>query len=124
MTDKSFYVEVLPIWQAKDREIFEPDDALAVLLADGHVFHQIDGYGVAHWFANCNDVFMWGCADCEPFDLRDVEELYRASRSKWGTTKWACHKRKYPPQAAIITAMKKEGAWDDDMEALRENIDK
>ena len=75
-------------------------------------------------FANCNDVFMWGCADAYEIEniksLRElVKEHIRYGFS--GTCRWICRRRNNQPQKAVIAIMKKAGAWDEEMEALPEN---
>ena len=95
-------------------------DTLAVLLADGTLNYCWHDHAVA-WFMNCSDVFAWACADCEPFDLSELEKFYRMSLGKWGTLKWVCIKRNQQPQPPIIKDMKAQGAWDETMEALPAN---
>jgi hypothetical protein len=67
---------------------------------------------------NCNDLFWWACADYEAFSYKDVEDLYLASKEKWGIDKWACKKRGMRPQHPIENDMKKDSVWDKEMEAL------
>ena len=115
-------IEVLPLWTtSKGEEVFEVEDALAVLLADSDVFINADKDGKLVLLMNCNDVFAWACADCEPLEYSEIEQLYRASRDKWGSTKWVCVKRNQQPQPPIVKDMMKEGAWDETMEALPSN---
>ena len=119
---EAFNIEVLPLYVGKDgKQRFLIDDALAVLLADGDVFINTDKDGRLVLYMNCNDVFAWACADGEPLEYSEIEAFYRASRDKWGSTKWVCVKRNQQPQPPIVRDMKKEGAWDDVMEALPAN---
>lgn len=67
---------------------------------------------------NCNDIFWWAFADCEPFTYGDIEALYHASKEKWGIIKWVCLKRGMRPQHPVEDMIKKDGEWDDKMEAL------
>lgn len=38
---------------------------------------RVDG-GKVRFFVNCNDLFDWGCADCEPLTPENFPELERA----------------------------------------------
>lgn len=68
---------------------------------------------------NCNDLFAWGCADAQEFLESEILDLYRSWKSgKWGVSKWCCRKRNQRPQAPIERDMRKDGAWDESMEAL------
>jgi hypothetical protein len=69
---------------------------------------------------NCNDLFWWAMADYEVFSYSDIEGLYKASKEKWGISKWVCKKRSMRPQHPIENDMKKDGAWDEEMELLPE----
>jgi hypothetical protein len=77
-----------------------------------------DGKFCIYPVVNCNDLFWWACSDHEVFDYRDVETLYKVSKEKWGISKWACKRRGMRPQHPIEDDMKKDGAWDEEMEAL------
>lgn len=81
-------------------------DAYAFLLRVMRVFDGFDGpstdsiwwrtdeeYAPFTIFVNCNDVFMWGCADCEPLTPANIGEMERAvadciaatrGKSYWG----------------------------------------
>lgn len=51
-------------------------------------------------YVNCNDLFFWGCADCEDFELKELPDLQRAikeSRNN-GDILWVCRKRGMRPQ--------------------------
>ncbi len=113
---------------------FDETLALSQLLADDVLFCNTRDYSFS-WgghtdgghtivlFANCNDVFAWGCADAEDVGEKDLEDLYRLwyANKKWGAMKWVCMKRNERPQIPIEEDMKKEGVWDEKMEALPEN---
>lgn len=75
-------------------------------------------------FMKCNDVFAWGCADAENLGVDEMINLYKLHKAdkKWGSVKWVCQKRKSQPQRPIIRNMKKDGAWDNIMEALPKNM--
>lgn len=71
-------------------------------------------------FVNCNDLFYWGCADAEDLPLGEVQNLLKMhfKNPRWGSDKWCCLRRGLRPQIPVIEQMKKEGAWDDELEAL------
>lgn len=70
-------------------------------------------------FVIANDVFAWACADAECFTTEDIGPLWRAHKEgKWGVIKWLCRKRGMQPQKPIVTDMKADGAWTDEMEQL------
>jgi len=74
-------------------------------------------------FANCNDVFEWGCADAETITIDEFPELYRLheENKRWGAMKWVCKKRNLQPQKPIVIDMKKDGYWDKELESLEKN---
>ena len=69
---------------------------------------------------NCNDLWYWATADSEPVTVDELPELYRRFKEdkKWGTTKYACVKRKLAPQVPVVKQMQDDGAWDDEMGSL------
>ena len=71
---------------------------------------------------NCSDVFGWACADAEDLPTDQIGRLYKMHLAdpNWGSTKWCCLQRKQRPQAAMEKMMRKEGAWDEEMEGLPE----
>lgn len=71
-------------------------------------------------FVICNDLFYWACADCEPLKLSELPELYQLHMQNrtWGSSRWCCRKRNLRPQVPIIEAMKRDGYWDAELEAL------
>ena len=123
------YIEFTnPITKQPDRE---PDEGrmLAELLLDEVVFaHHCESKNGVQCMAlsvMCNDQFYWACADCEPFtysELPKIYDMYVANR-KWGTAKWVSLKRGMRPQRPFIERMKKDGAWDEELEALPERTD-
>ena len=71
-------------------------------------------------YVNCNDLFYWGCADAESITNDEIPKLYKLwkANKRWGVDKWCCLKRKLRPQVPIVEDMKKDGYWDDELEAL------
>lgn len=103
-----------------EKAIFEESMALALLLMNEVIF--LDD----HWFmgtwpedakkttslnVNCNDVFVWGCADAEEIRFAQLEELYRLwlEFPDWGPAVWCCLNRKEMPQKPVTDAMRKSG---------------
>lgn len=86
----------------------------------------VDSIGL---FVNCNDMFWWGCADCEPVSWDEIQSLYelcfdrQGNKKRWGSVIWACRKRQMRPQHPVEKDMRADGAWTDELEALpvREN---
>lgn len=74
-------------------------------------------------WVNCGDVFSWGCADFEPVLMKELPALYRASKEKYGVTKWCCKRRNLKPQKPILKRMKDAEVWDEEMEALEDNFE-
>ena len=113
--------------------MFDPREALAELMAeDGMLFlagtcgplMEPEGGDTsnepASVWVNCNDNWFWACADAEPLPIQEIESLYNEWKAdpKWGSHKWACKRRNLRPQVPIVKAMKKDGTWTDEMEAL------
>lgn len=131
-------------FEVSGKEYCNDELALAILLAAGVLFSNersfldiepvTDGKGaVLSWnqskeiagsttilFVNCNDLFAWGCADSEDLPHDEIGNLYRMyiADPKYGVDKWCCFRRKQKPQDSIIEQMKKDGVWDERMEAL------
>jgi hypothetical protein len=112
-------------------ECCDEELALSRLLAAGVLFCNTGYFGegpnretTVVLFVSCNDVFAWACADGEAFTHDDIADLYRAweGNRTWGVWKWCCRHRNQRPQKPVETAMKKEGVWDEAMEALPENV--
>ena len=112
--------------------IFEDEGALALLLLNEVIF--LNSY---HWkkewpeeakrttalCVNCSDVFMWGCADAEPANYEDIEDIYRhwAKDTEWGAAVWCIKKRKYMPQYPVYKDILKAGIWNLDETILEPN---
>ena len=98
--------------------------ALIELLKDGVLFANdipFDGAYNTVLYVSCNDLFDWACAEAESFSYLDIKTLYEMhlKDKKWGSSKWCCFHRNLKPQKAVIEAMKKDGVWDETMEALQ-----
>lgn len=113
-------------------EIFEVEQAVALLLANGVIFLN------THWFekqwtnkaqkttgmyVNCNDVFAWASADGEEIFLNEIEDLYNffIKDPSWGPVIWCIKKRNLMPQKPVYDIIKKEGIWDLDSMNLTPN---
>lgn len=124
------------LYTYEDREpILDEELALSQLLADDVVFANSRPFVENPWapaekrtigaetivlFVGCNDVFHWASADSEHLpmgELRRLYEMWRANRS-WGVTKWCCLRRGMRPQPPVMKAMREDGAWDAELEAL------
>lgn len=107
------------------REIcFEEDEALARLLVEEVIYLRSDKERKIFRFSVvCSDIFAWACSDSEPLEYHELQDLYDMwiKNKTWGPAKWCCIKRNQKPQDPVVDAMKKAGAWNDEMEALGEN---
>jgi hypothetical protein len=119
---------------ADDGKFFYEEIALAEMLTDGVLFANSRRYlneppphgdsaeqpETIVLFVGLNDVFYWGCADCEPLPYCEVEPLYRAWKADhdWGVIRWGCLRRKLAPQVPMEKMMREDGKWDAEMEAL------
>ena len=126
-----------PFWTSKStgEEHCDEAKALSQMLAeygllfvsgDAGPFFKTDGEDKvpAAIYVNCNDLWMWGCADAEPLPMDQIGTFYKAWKSvEWGTTIWSCAQRNLQPQSPIRKDMKKDGAWDDVMDGLPKNPD-
>lgn len=73
-------------------------------------------------FVISSDVFVWGCADADDLPHKEIGTLLKMHLTEpYGVIKWLCLKRNEKPQDPIVENMKKDGAWDDQMEALPDN---
>lgn len=95
----------------------EPEDMLKVLIEDGFIIIN-NGWWDELWpkdaitvAVNCNDVFLWGCADAENILYSDIEELYNMyiKEPTWGIAAWCIKKRKCKPQKLVEDMMIKLG---------------
>ena len=69
---------------------------------------RCDGnYAPVTFFINCNDLFWWGTADCEPFTVADIPDMDKAIADVkaagglegfYGPELWVCRKRGMRPQ--------------------------
>lgn len=94
---------------------------LGELLVEEKIHMMLQPNGDVELYANCNDLFVWGCADLEELSLDQLEEFAGYAENEWGTDKWICIQRNVKPQYPIIWDMHIAGAWDDTMEALPDN---
>lgn len=71
-------------------------------------------------YVNCNDLFYWGTADAESLPNDEIGKLYKMWKKDgaYGVDKWCCLRRGLRPQVPIVERMKKDGFWDDELEAL------
>lgn len=114
------------------KEYLDEELALSILLKEGVLFCNQRDYltnNKDEWattivlFVNVSDFFSWGCADGEDITLDELPALFKLWQ-KWGADgviKWACIKRNEQPQSPVVKSMKKDGHWDDELEALPEN---
>lgn len=101
-------------------ELLASDATLFIGTVQGGPFFTGSPGGQMTLYVNCNDLFMWACADAEPLSPDDILPLWRAWKAdpKHGTSKWACVRRGMQPQKPVVKMMKEDGAWDAAMEAL------
>jgi len=74
-------------------------------------------------FLNCNDVFIWGCADGESVTMDELPVLFELFElnNTYGPVKWVCIKRNEKPQKPLADQMKAADFWDEEMEKLPDN---
>ena len=118
----------------KGEEVCNDELALSILLKNNvlfcnerHYSQNPDGKSEGSTivlFVICNDIFAWACADAEDLPFSEIPKLYRMwEKDKiYGPAKWCCIRRNEKPQQPMIDYMKKEGAWDDVMEKLPDNL--
>lgn len=132
MTDNSDNEVFFKIYEGtpEEKECCNEELALSILLKEGVLFSNTGYFGdgdekekTVVLFVNCNDLFAWGCADAECVKHSEIGGLYRAweADKKWGVDKWCAKRRCQKPQPPVIRAMKKDGVWDAEMEALADN---
>ena len=102
---------------------FEIDEALAILLIEGHVFVN-SPWWIKEWpeearkgfavLVNCNDVFAWGCADAETCLFSEFEDLFEhyVKDKIWGPSIWCIKKRGILPQKPVFKKIEELGIWD------------
>lgn len=112
--------------------IFDDNRALAMLLINDVIFLN-DHWWETTWPDNCkaktslnvntNDIFMWGCADAETIDYKDIKEVYDywLKDPYWGTAVWACKRNNMLPQKPVYNDIQKAGIWDLDSMGLSVN---
>ena len=132
MIDKS---KVYTPYTYKDKEgiDFNTEEAIQQLISESVLFANFRRYSEYNiplgetiiLFANCSDVFAWGCSDAE--DVSSEEELkslyeYCSNYGAWeGSTIWACLKRKQKPQAPVAKLLKEKNAWINELDSLEDN---
>lgn len=103
--------------------IFCKEQALARMIAEGVIFLNNywwmeewpkDAQEVVSLNVNCNDVFIWGCADGESLKYCDIQDLYDhwVKDPNWGSAVWCIKKRKMLPQKPVFDSIQKSGLWD------------
>ncbi len=104
-------------------EMFKEDGLLFIGGQHGPLLTSVDDNKVpASIHVNCNDLWMWACADALPLPVGQIEEFYRAWKAN-RVTHWSCKQRNMQPQRPVILKMKNEGTWDDELEKLPKNPD-
>ena len=68
----------------------------------------------------CSDTFDWGCADAEPLPHAEIGPLTKLylEHGYNGVVKWVALRRGTRPLDEVVTRMKAEGFWTDELEAL------
>lgn len=107
----------------RQEEIFEEERALAALLMSESVFLN-DHWWAKEWpeearnltsiNANCNDIFMWGCADAEEIPYRELRSVYDhwVKDPREGVSVWCMKQRKQMPQRPVDKAIRAAAIWD------------
>ena len=104
-------------------------DKIQKLNEDGVLWFRLnkDGFlAEVKMLVNCNDLFLWACADLEEVTLEEFPSLYdycydeqgNEKYQGWGHSIWACLHRKMRPQHPMENMMKEIGVWIDELEAL------
>ena len=104
--------------------ILSTDEALFVSGDAGPFWrnNEPDGGVPASIWANCNDLFMWGCSDATPLPEHEIESFYIAWRDH-REGEWCCLQRGMQPQSPVRKTMKEAGTWTAALEALPKNPD-
>ena len=104
-------------------------DKIQKLADDGILWFRLnknDFFGNVKMLVNCNDLFLWACADLEEVTLEEFPFLYNYCYDEegnekyqgWGHSIWACLHRGMRPQHPMEDMMKEIGVWTDELEAL------
>jgi hypothetical protein len=117
----------------RETTVFNPEEALALLLINDVVFLN-NNWWKEEWTKEerdeisinviCNDVFAWGCADCERLPFKELKTLYEMWKKDpgWGSSVWCMIQRKEMPQKPLEKIIRKEGIWDLDSLGLEKNF--
>lgn len=130
--DPSEWWPIRANWPEYGPNSYMADAALALLILEDIVIPLAPAPGTKAptLHVNCNDVFWWACADCEPLPLigfgKDKEaafwDLYQRVRTEtvvgFGSDSWCCLQRGMRPQTPIEKEWREAGVWSDELEAL------
>jgi hypothetical protein len=95
----------------------EPEDYLKFLLSEELIIVN-NGWWNKDWPKDkitlsviCNDLFYWGCGDCEDIEYNDLEVLAKAHAKdeRWGIAAWCIKKRKQMPRPPVAKMMVEAG---------------
>lgn len=130
-------MNINPYWTFKkgtpeEEQIFEPDEAIALLLVEGVLFTNSywfkkdwpeDAQRKTGIFVNCNDLFAWASADSTEIDWEEIQDLYDHYLKDpfWGPSVWCCKKEKLMPQKPVADKIREAGIWDLDSMGLKPN---
>lgn len=110
----------------------EPEKALAILLVEEQVFLNTNWFK-ENWpddakkttvlYANCNDVFAWGCADAESVEYDEIVDVFEhwMKDPDWGVAVWCIKKCNMMPQPPVERLIRRAGIWNLDEMGLRES---
>jgi hypothetical protein len=90
--------------------------ALALMIAAGEVYVGQD----MRPYVLCSDTFAYACADGEDIsDAKDFQRLFEMweADKRNGAVRWCILRRRCRPIEPVVERMKREGAWDDVLEA-------
>jgi hypothetical protein len=123
-------------YQGKEETDFNPEKAIAQLVSNDVLFSNFRTYSYNKdkltndgttivLFANCSDVFAWGCADAEDVsseeELKSLYDYCEKYGGYEGRTIWACMKRKEQPQEAVAKYLKERNCWPKELDSLHES---